>query len=866
MPGFHASGDGTTVHGPGEEATPVPHPDNPFEPRARAVSFALILLAACAWPATAVARDGTWAQLGVPLRFEAPLLWDSTERRFVGIGASAFGAADSIEDAWEFREAAGWRRMRLPQPPAGLALGLWGPVADPARRRYVQLAYRNASSDWLQLWALELGPEPHWTCLDASTAVPTGPFVEDLSGSALWVETFSDYPRGPELWSRSLADTGEWRRVRAVPSGVRGFADFVDAAHDRRVAVRFVGDSTVVWLLPLSNDEGWTPVSAGSPAPPKKFPSMVVADAARERLLYFVADVNQPGNHEIWALELSGAPRWELLGAAEYDFNRVVTALAGDTLVLHGQSGTPGKPGARMIAVSMNEPTRARVLFDPVWPPPLPRSTLVPDAARGRWLLVAGSSGMEPLATPLDSLWELKLAGSTAIWRRLAAAGGGPVLSGASAWAADATEGTLYVLSGWNTSSGAPSGPRELWALRPESPPRWERLASGGVGDWPRLGWSPVLVFDTIRRALVCFGDLGSGSSIPSNEVWEYEVDDLAGWAPATSLGTAPLVNVSSTAAYDATSSRVVMIAISAQIATLATSPDLRWEIVHCPSPASGGCVQAQRGMHGVFDPIGRRLLELGGYDPFWPHIGEGHTLCAVPAGDSLGPTRRLEQLGSPGWQDTPTIGRDDTRDALLVFGNGLGSIPNLQEFTFDRSGRVVARPLSWAALGDRNVLRWSATPGATFRLWRLAPGEGWVTLASVSASASGEMVFDDHAIESGTRYGYRLSVSRSPLEPAAADIWLTAATFGSVALGAPWPNPARGSLNMAFTTLATSPADLDVFDIAGRRVWSRRFEAPAPGPHHVAIGAGELPRSGLYFVRLRQAGLAATRRVVLAP
>ena len=817
-------------------------------------------------PTPASAHDGAWAQLGVPFRFAAPLLWDGEGQRLVGFGASAFGEADSIEDAWEFRESTGWRRIRLPQPPAGLALGLWGPVADPARRRYLQLAYTSTSYDALQLWALELGPEPHWVCLDDSTTVPTGPHVVDLARNTLWVETFSDYPRGPELWSRSLADTGVWRLIRTLPSGGGQTARFVDDAHDRAVAVRFDQDSTEVLLLPLSSDGAWALASTGSPTPPRKYPRMVVPDAARERLLYFMADVNLPGNHEVWALNLAGDPHWELLGAADYCFDQIVYAISPDSLVLHGQGSVQGQPGARTIAVSMSEPTHARVLLDPAWPPPMRRSVLVPDPARGRWLLVAGSSGMEPLVTPLDSLWELRLAESTATWRRLAAAGGGPIVNGASVWTVDGTEGLLYVLNGWNTSSGTPSGPRELWALHPESQPRWERLAFGGADDWPRLAWSPVVVFDSIRRKLLCFGGVPVGSSILANETWEYDVDHLAGWTLASSLGTAPLVNVSSTAAYDAIASRVVMIPINAQIATLSTSPDLRWESFNCANPANGECLKAEQGMHGVFDAVGRRLLELGGFDPFWPHIGEGHSLFEVPAGSSIGPARRLQALGSPGWQDTPTMSRDDARDALLVFGNGRGSSPGLQEFAFERSGRVVARPRSWAAWSDRNVLRWSATPGETFRLWRFASGEEWTVLASLSASASGELAFDDRAIESGTRYGYRLTSASSVLEPASADVWVTAASSGSIALATPWPNPAHGAVSLAYTTSTSSPAELEIFDIVGRRVWSRRWDAPAPGPHHVVLPVGELPRSGLYFVRLRQAGDSVTRRIVFVP
>lgn len=843
-----------------------------FQSHWRARLTAAFCLMAFASPALAVAHDGSWAQVGVPFRFAAPLLWDGAERRLLGIGADAFGAGDSIEDAWEFREAAGWRRIRLPQPPAGLALGLWGPVADPARRRYVQLAYEDSGYDRLRLWALELLTEPRWVCLDSSSSAPTGPHVEDLDGSSIWVETFADYPRGPELWGRSLADTGQWRLVRELPNGGPGFESFVDAVHDRLVAVGVDSDSTMVWLLPLSGSKGWTQVSAGFPAPPKKYPRMVVPDAARERLLWFVEDVNQPGNNEVWSLDLAGAPRWEFLGAAEYRLDHEVTAIAGDSLVLHGQGDAPGAPGARTIAIPMNDPRRARTLFDPVWPRASRGDILVRDASEGRWLLVGGAFPGEGsngilgfLGGPLDSLWELKRPGASTIWRRVAIDGAIPARSGSYLLTVDENEGTLYLLNGWNTAQGTPQGVLELWGLRTSDPPGWELLATGGADNWPRLGCG-VFVFDSVRRRLVCFGYEAPGAGQPSNEVWEFDVVRASGWSRSIAAGQPIGCAFATTAAFDAASSRVVALGVSGEVPILVTSPELRWEGVACPDYTTDPCLAATRGRGAVHDPIGRRLLALGNYDPFWPTVGPGSSLFEVSVGSSVGVARLLETIGTPGGQAAPTFGYDPERDALLVYGIRKSGTPTLQEYLFNREARLLAKTLGCRALNDRIALRWAATPDETFMLWRLAPGEEWAFLASISASASGELTFDDRAIESGARYGYRLTTPASELEPTSADIWLTATSSGTVTLSAPWPNPAHGALNVAFTTLAASPTELDVFDIAGRRVWSRRWDTPAAGPHHVAINSGELPRSGLYFLRLRQAGLTLTRRVVLAP
>ncbi len=845
----------------------MPHPRRSFEPRARALLATLALFAACAVAAgaRAVPLDGSWTQLGIPLRFQGQLLWDGAGQRVVGIGAGAIGAADSIEDAWEFREASGWRRIRLPQPPPELA-GLFGLEPDPAGARFLAFKYQDSSTDSIRLCTLELGANPGWRLLDTRSCVPRGARLRSLAPGALWVSAF-EWPGPRMMWTRSLADTGLWLLVRQEPSRPTGYIDdVVDADRDRWVYIRRGADSIEVLTSPLSSDGDWVVETTGSPNPPRLDPSMVLPDPARARLLYFVSHPSRPDDRRVWSLELAATPRWVDLGTTDFSFEWLTRAVGSDSVLLHAPRDRDYWAGVGTLAFALANPTHARLLSDPVWPPVSLAGVLVQDAPRGRSLLVGGMKGQFGLGAPLDSLWELRLNGDAVVWRHLPIEGAGPVPEYYYVCAKDESEGTLYLLNGWTYASGSPAGPRELWALRPGPPARWDLVHSAAAGDWPVLDERPVFLFDPLRRRLLAYSYRPGSPALTASAVWELAVDSLPSWRLTLAEGTPPTFFEGGTAAFDAVGARVVMLAENGQIATLETGPTPRWVLGHCLNPADGGCLQVYPYMRGVIDPVGRRLLEMGGFQQFWPHDGLGPAIYELPAGDSLGPARQLEALGSPGNQGAPMLAFDGSRDALLVFGDGSTFGPSLQEFRFDRSNRLVATPRSFAALGDRNTLAWSATPNGTFRLWRFARGGPWTPLADLVASAGGDLAFDDRAVESGVRYGYRLTAAGSPSEPSGADVWIVTATGGAFALTAPWPNPVRGALNVAFTSAVASPAELDLFDVAGRRVWSRRWASPAPGPHHAVIAAGELQRAGLYFLRLRQAGLAATRRVVLAP
>jgi hypothetical protein len=74
-------------------------------------------------------------------------------------------------------------------------------------------------------------------------------------------------------------------------------------------------------------------------------------------------------------------------------------------------------------------------------------------------------------------------------------------------------------------------------------------------------------------------------------------------------------------------------------------------------------------------------------------------------------------------------------------------------------------------------------------------------------------------------------------------------------------PSPAHGgALLVRFSLPSNAPARVDLLDIAGRRVLTREIVAPGPGPASTDLAEGRRIAPGMYFLRLRQGTLVATR------
>jgi hypothetical protein len=87
----------------------------------------------------------------------------------------------------------------------------------------------------------------------------------------------------------------------------------------------------------------------------------------------------------------------------------------------------------------------------------------------------------------------------------------------------------------------------------------------------------------------------------------------------------------------------------------------------------------------------------------------------------------------------------------------------------------------------------------------------------------------------------------------------------GQLALRGFWPNPLRGTQG-GRVELALAPGEpgrCEIFDVRGRRVWAKTID---PAHSTLTIAPGELPASGVVWIRLTQGGRSVVRKGLLLP
>jgi len=320
-------------------------------------------------------------------------------------------------------------------------------VYDPIARRVLSIAGDNhwviaegsggCSSSSNEVWQLRLEGEPRWTLLGTEGEPPS--------------------PR------RSLAAIDDPERNRVIVYG--GFAD------------GFLND---LWQLSLQGTPTWSRIEVAGESPPPLAGSAAVYDSKQKRMILVHGnDGTRPTARHggVWALELSGTPRWR----------RLFSASTG----------------------------------------PAPRSahSAVYDSRNDRVIVFGGTT---PALS--DELWELKLRGHGG-WRRLQAPEPRPIAREEHCAIYDPVHQAMIVYGGAcgdpgsRTPESACSGQQlagypddscrlaDAWLLDLQGAPRWRRLALPHcIDDHGR--WGARAVFDPIGQQMIIHGGCSAGMTL----------------------------------------------------------------------------------------------------------------------------------------------------------------------------------------------------------------------------------------------------------------------------------------------------------------------------------------------------------------
>lgn len=174
----------------------------------------------------------------------------------------------------------------------------------------------------------------------------------------------------------------------------------------------------------------------------------------------------------------------------------------------------------------------------------------------------------------------------------------------------------------------------------------------------------------------------------------------------------------------------------------------------------------------------------------------------------------------------------------------------------------VTVSLISARATSDAVELSWLANGSMLARLERRV-GEGeWTRLADVSPDGSGRLTFEDRDITAGSRYGYRLAIVEDGATHYFGETWVDVPSGLAFRLHGAQPNPASGSFKIGFTLPDATPAQLELVDIAGRRVAEQEVGSLGPGSHVVDLTGGRTLAAGVYLVRLSRGSSVLTSRM----
>ena len=288
----------------------------------------------------------------------------------------------------------------------------------------------------------------------------------------------------------------------------------------------------------------------------------------------------------------------------------------------------------------------------------------------------------------------------------------------------------------------------------------------------------------------------------------------------------------------------------------LCTSPGDQTRPRLAPSGAGGAIIVWEDHRGGESADIYARRVSATGV-PQWTENGEA--VCTA-SGLQWVPTIATDGAGGVfvAWADRRdrvqdvVYGQRVTPGGVLTWGTD-GATPALVSLAGAETwpGRV---RLTWYSPGAFGV-------GGT--VYRADPGAGFRAVANVFGDGGGRFTHEDDSVAPGRRYGFRIGVREGNLERLSEETWVEVPVAPGLAL-ATRSNPARGDLTVAFSLGDATPARLELFDLAGRRIVARDVGPLGAGSHVMTLGNGRALAVGQYVVRLSQGTRSLTARGVI--
>jgi hypothetical protein len=328
----------------------------------------------------------------------------------------------------------------------------------------------------------------------------------------------------------------------------------------------------------------------------------------------------------------------------------------------------------------------------PAGVPPEPRQqhSLVVDPV-GRRLLLFG--GLSEDGRTLGDLWSLPLEGTLA-WTRLSPSGPAPPPRHGHSATFDPVRDRMIVAGGM----GADSALADAWALSLAGTPAWAPLTPVTAGPGRRD--APAVAFDDAQRLMWTYGGRDAHGAALA-DCWVFGPGDTVGWRPVTPGGDVPDALSGATLVHDPGRARLLLFGGTGTDA--GSYSDRVWAIATADGAAtllapSGTPPSPRWGHASVFDPVGDRMIVIGGWD--------GHAQADVfqLSGDGAAWTALAPTGTGPAGLAYHTAVLDSAHNRVIVWGGTDGHQFLAQAWALD-----LTDPPTWsqiAVTGDAPAAR----------------------------------------------------------------------------------------------------------------------------------------------------------------
>jgi hypothetical protein len=848
-------------------------------------------------------------------RYGAAIVWDPVRKRVLLFGGRSLVAAVTETEVWELTlgDPPRWRRLA----PMGTAPGprlRHVAIYDPIRDRVVVYggARRDGTLDYSldDTWALSLSPELAWSKLTTAgvdpPALAKAAAVYDSRRDRMLVYggggNIDGRPPKYDLWALEFSATNAWSLVPTsgtppMSPDYPGYGAAYDSTTDRLYVVpapqaKSLPDTLSVVRLDLGGGNQWSPVATTGADPGRRWASSF--GLLDRRLICIAGGATGGDRSDAHALDLDSNVWSDLepIGAMPPAGWDAVMDSAGSRVFMIGDP-----PGTVSIL---------RLDSLAVWQRPIPAGelpatsemTLVWDSARGRMLAFDLATG------PTAQVWSMTPT-PRPTWMRLVPANAGPDVRKGSSFAYDAVRDRVLVFGGdsLNFSRG------DFWELRLVSPPTWRQLPSGPLAR----GRAAMAIDPSGDRLVLSGGYTYSGCpkyNCPSSltDMWIWPLTTDSSWTQVTPTGDIPwnqYINDSRPPLMVADRSRgrlLYTVNGSKYAWSLTLDPTPQWHLLQ-----PGGLQGLIMLQPGVFDAARDRLLfapgyYLGGIALLFGSPQPPGLICPAAGDFSPGSVRDVsfglvDQAGlqlsyqykltcDRDWPGFPISGLasassfttdyvgvgipvpDTAAFGAVQFGLSVSAVDQAgldASCSFQLDGESVpVEVLGGLAQPDRVVVRWrTARPDLTITIARRDEAGPWVPLSNQWVASPGVVTYEDRSVLTDRRYYYRLETS-DPLSQGEYGQIRVDVPRWSLGFSADQPNPIRGRFSVQCTVPTTGQTRLEAFDVTGRRVVNDTATPGTVGRVSFDLEAGRSIPSGVYFLRLSQAGEARRQTFVL--